>query len=224
MIENNSLNVIRLHFRFAEILSLLALSIDRAFILHLPTVKYKFKGTMGVKTMVLVIWIFAAFMGSIPIVGWSGVAFYKPLETFQETTGYTDNCFYISYEIDHNYGVFTIITQIALFFSSILCLVDVHLQMKYYKTNTLFSIEAQGTGPENPLKSRNTLEVKARSHGHVTEFHGGHQVALAHENCRLACIIAFVSYLLNHVPYTVSTYIGNIFFLFYLIDTILFNQ
>ena len=161
--------------------------------------------------MVLVIWIFAAFMGSISIVGWSGVAFYKPLKIFEEKIGYTDNCFYISYEIDHNYGVFTIITQIALFFSSVLCLVDVYLQMKYYKTNTLFSIEAQGTDLENPMKSPNTLEVKARSHGHVTEFHGGHQVALAHENCRLACIIAFVSYLLNHVPYTVSIYLHRQF-------------
>ena len=196
--------IIHFYFRFAEILSLLALSIDRAFILHLPAAKYKFKGTIGVKTIVLVIWIFAAFMGSIPIVGWSGVAYYKPLETLEETTGYTDSCFYISYEIDHNYGVFIIITQIALFFSSILCLVDVYLQMKYYKTNTLFSIQTENSDPENPLQSRNTLEVKARSHGHVTEFHGGHQVALAHENCRLACIMAFVSYLLNHVPYTVS--------------------
>ena len=189
-------------------LSLLALSIDRAFILHLPTAKYKFKGTIGVKIMVLVIWIFAAFMGSIPIVGWSGVAFFKQIYEYDQILGYVDNCFYLSYEVDHNYGVFIIITQVALFFSSIMCLVDVHLQMRYYKTNTLFSIEAQNLTPTNTLRSQNTLEVKSRSHGHVTEFHGGHQVALAYENCRLACIIAFVSYLLNHVPYTVSTFMN----------------
>ena len=64
--------------RFAEVLSLLALSVDRAFILHLPTAKHKFRGTVGMKLVVLLVWIFAAFMGSIPIVGWSGIAYYKP--------------------------------------------------------------------------------------------------------------------------------------------------
>ena len=154
---------------------------------------------------VLVIWIFAAFMGSIPIVGWTGVAYYKQLDDYDNNIlGYVNNCYYVSYEIDHNYGVFIIITQVALFFSSVLCLVDVHLQMRYYKTNTLFSIEAQNTTPTNTLRPQHAIEVKSRSQGHVNEFYGGHQVALAHENCKLACIIAFVSYLLNQVPYTVS--------------------
>ncbi len=141
-------------------------------------------------------------MGSIPIVGWSGVAYYRPEGSLYQG----DNCFYMPYEIDHNYAVFIVITHLALFFSSVLCLVDVQLQMRHYKSNTLFTVESHSTSAHRPQTQRSrVLQVVAGSaSGHVTEFEGGHQVALAHENCRLACVVALLSYVFNHIPYTVS--------------------
>ena len=104
---------------------------DRVFILHLPAAKYKFRGNASVKLVTVMIWIFAGFMGSIPVVGWSGITLHKDLTDLEKDMGYLDTCFYVSYEIDHNYAVFIIISQVALFISSVLCLVDVHIQMRY---------------------------------------------------------------------------------------------
>jgi hypothetical protein len=157
-------------FRFAELFTAVAFSIDRVMLIRLHGVTYTYYADRLTAALILVVWMAASFVGGVIVAGWEDVVFF--VEPGMASTGaggsgsggvgvggdgttgtgggYTDSgeCMYLAHELHERFAIFVCVMEVCCTLICGFCMADAWCHVKYYNARAMVTMN---TGQGRPM-------------------------------------------------------------------------
>ncbi|CAH1774985.1 unnamed protein product [Owenia fusiformis] len=182
-------------FRMAGLLSITALGFDRVLSLRLPS-RYRYYGnTCSGATFIFLLWIIASFIGIALILGWSDINFHS-----------TSQCQFLSHAINRAFAIFVPIVILTSFIVTTVTLSDACSANEYLRKNMLIMKYRKN-------RSSSKIPPSIRLENHAESWKkpillGSDEFNTCYVNCKATLVVAMLSFILNHLPYMVLSFMG----------------
>ncbi|XP_071110260.1 uncharacterized protein [Haliotis cracherodii] len=169
--------------RVAEILSVLCMCVHWMTMLRLPSGKQVYGSTKAVKVYVAIMWLLAALIGIMPIIG--------ATEDGYSTKG---TCFFLPHDLGVSFALFFIILILCSIVLCLICTSDTVVLLRYMRRVAVVKYQAGRfyLPSTSAVAKTGSQTVHARYN----------ELTFSSDLCRLVLAVVIATAAINHIPFT----------------------